>query len=1684
MKNTFLKNIPRLLLIYITLLSFIWSTSFSVVLTQVDAAYVESDSDSFAGYKRKIESALQDMEREFRVNNTTSDATLSNLRALIQEAYIRLPDSGESATKNDSLKKSTDLYLDLAAKNKTSSTHAQNAASQIARFISDAQIAQITGSISANPANGNAPLTSSFLATAKDPSGINIPDGNYIWWMREAGGYRRELGRSPSLTYTFSKEWNYQVFLDIVSESRNKKWKTDVTPLTISQDIEVKPRLGNVILLINGVNVSNIDTLKVSPTLWKIWLLFDATASRAVSNGVITKTKWDFGNGNTLEYDGAPILEKQLYVNPEMYKVSVEITTNQGQVFRKQIQLLIRDPAAVISLDKEVGYIWEDINMSAKSYLTNATNVEYTWEIQDINMWKKVISSKIGSTFNYKFKEVWQYLITLTTRNPNGNTDSDSRILVIEARAPIINLDAPKPLNTEKPNTFIFDASRSFDADTNNNKWLKYEWTIDGEKVSLNDLGKDGALWHYTFKEKGTHTVSLTVSNGNGKVSTVDKTFEVTSTLTVGVNISPRATAIGTKVGFQARAPEARFYEWDMGDGSPSINGTADFIEHIYKKTGTYNATLTVKNGDGTQENRITRKVYITDTDKPYALIDIKNSLGTVIEDPSACENPDGAFVVNRSDTTTIDGSNSINVDGNSAGLDYTWKYMDRVKTGPSLSEKFTELGCHPVELTVRSMKNGSTHTSKRYIQIKNIAPKITSVDASIDATKKNTQKLIVNVTANGARDDDGVITSYIWFYTTESDSEKQNVRITQTPTTTFVLPNVTEKYYFSVIAEDNDGARYDTSENVTDQKPLLIANDDSNINMPLITLTLDKSQTLIDEPVRFTAKAKNILWNDITNKSEYYWDFDGDSRIDQKTTDASTTHIYKKTGKYNMKVKVIHNGVSNTKYQVIYVKNELKAHAQWYSIGDTTYFLNASNGVYDSAKWNIGWVDGTSLYAMSIKNALLSNTWSGALGTLTIKNGLTESSSINIEESDIIHSSGSGEIHIQTYPAISADKKIIVSSASDKVLIWLYGNKAKEYRIDADTKIDSDIDGITDNDIDNKDSTSWEDGHVFALENLGNTKSRNRHMKVSLVDDRNTVFATEDIQIVLDFIPESNNEVIKDTTGTWSLWFSAIDKENLDALQAIIRNLEAEDRIIFTQYYNNLIENWWDLSDRTEWLLAIQKEVNASQSLTSKQKEELSNIIDLTLVGDAQAMNEISIASHVIEGLIPSENTNRAAILERLEKIKSNPANLTENKVLGKEILEFIETDTSISNENKLLIKSQLLTIVNGGQESISEEEKNALVESSSSTGGIIGFITGTVKIFLIILAIILFLFFIGFIAYRFSRKKSDMGFQDFLIDSIAHTKSAAPRKEDPASTLTQSHDTTNIIIPPTPHDPINAIMAEAAPTWVPVDPLNALTDDEEMITAPLWDTKTEVENSDNAIPDWLKPLNANTTVVTPSVSELTPSEDGKNVMENPVEETIDVITTTPSETPPSEPKSPEKSVSSSHIVDDSASIVYSTEPATIKTEVIVTSTPETIMSTNTTISASSEEPISVQETEKTPEEIIPDWLVPISQADTIEEKASQSQEIVEVEWSVDPLPPPAPDAELPDWLKSSLDREDTVSEVALDTRSWEDRGVQKNPKVTKNPKKKSTIKPSPKKVSEKSTPNTTPSDIPDWLK
>ncbi len=166
--------------------------------------------------------------------------------------------------------------------------------------------------------------------------------------------------------------------------------------------------------------------------------------------------------------------------------------TNDGQTFTKELQLLVRDPAAIIKIDSETGNIGEEISMSATSYLADTKNIEYTWQIQDENG-NKTVKTGEGMNFKHKFENVGQYIVSLTAKSPNGTTDSDSKVITIESRVPVVSIDIPRPPNSEKPNTISFDASKSYDPDTSSRKNLTYTWRIDGEKITLDNLESDGA---------------------------------------------------------------------------------------------------------------------------------------------------------------------------------------------------------------------------------------------------------------------------------------------------------------------------------------------------------------------------------------------------------------------------------------------------------------------------------------------------------------------------------------------------------------------------------------------------------------------------------------------------------------------------------------------------------------------------------------------------------------------------------------------------------------------------------------------------------------------------------------------------------------------------------------------------------------------------------------------------------------------------------------------------------------------------------------------------------------------------------------------------------------------------------------------------------------------------------------
>lgn len=493
----------------------------------------------------------------------------------------------------------------------------------------------------------------------------------------------------------------------------------------------------------------------------------------------------------------------------------------------------------------------------------------------------------------------------------------------------------------------VFDATKSYDPDNLDGANLNYAWIIDGVRSDLSNPTRNGAMGRYTFDTIGTHKITLEVSNKDGKMVSYSKDVNIDSLLSIRLIVSPRIVQAGSSISLIADSKEAQTFEWQFGDGETDTSTTGR-VSHIYKKAGTYSVSLTVR-GRNSDSNSISRKVYVMDSTNPFAIITLKRDNEEIIPTIDSCDGKE-AFVIDRAKAVTMSAENSVNTDGSNQGITYTWKYANRNSSQKDFSYKFDELGCFPITLSVRSQKTGAQNTTKTYVKIENLAPKLSSL--SVTPGNIESDPVTVTVTANNAVDEDGVITSYIWYYYTEEDPEPQDFRITRSPKTVFVLPRIGAKYYFAVILEDSNGLKVNSQDASTERYSLILTSD--NINTPIITLKASNTSISVGQKVEFTVAAKNILGTDLADKAEYKWDYNGDGFYEETTNTPVVSHIYDKPGNFNFKVKVTYKGISNTKYQAITVKNEIRPNLEYIVIGKKFIFLNTTKGLYTKVKWSL----------------------------------------------------------------------------------------------------------------------------------------------------------------------------------------------------------------------------------------------------------------------------------------------------------------------------------------------------------------------------------------------------------------------------------------------------------------------------------------------------------------------------------------------------------------------------------------------------------------------------------------------------------------------------------------------------------------------------------------------------------
>ncbi len=1369
----------KFLIIFLVLLASIL-TSINTYAERNCLSIWTSDYWTFKEYCYKITDSFLDLRNKYEVDWKVNTNFAAKILKYSKIALDYLPDSLSNKNYYNHLKTAIEKWVKYP-EDPNSFNDIEKA---IDDYINKTKVQEISWKIDVYPKKWNAPLTVTLRWDVKDPSWTKLENYNYTWWINDKWN-KKIIWNKVFMNYTFLEEGNYSVFLDVTSNHRNSKWNIDVLSFSNKKEIEVNEKIASTIIRINGKSLSSLDEIKFSPKEASYWLLIDATSSTPTSWTKFTKVKWDFWNWVKKEYNWFPKVERVIYATNWVYRVDLEMTTNDLKVVNRQFDIVIREPIATIKSNKTEWFLWDKFSFTANpSYKDD--NLSYAWEIIDLNK-DKVIFKWAQTTFAYSFPSKWRYNVKLSVTSPSWEKDFDSKIVYINSRAPIADFKATIPFK-HKPSIVFLDGTKSYDLDSSDDWKLEYNWIIDWDRVKLDNPNKNWSNWYYTFSSLWEHSITLEVIDPDDISSQKKGKIKIDSLLNLDFFIFPRVSQVWSFVKFVAESPNATFYEWSFWDNVVDW-WSKNTMTHRYKESGVYNVTLKVWNKENKQ-NSYTKKIYVSDANKPYAIISVGNQTNWNYKyEEDACDGK-GAYIVDRINNVNFSAKESIDITWENKWLSYSWKLWEDFYSKDTFSKRFDETWCFKIKLTVRSEKNNKTSTAETYVKVKNIKPSLSSLDLQVEDL--NADPVIVNVKAVWAKDKDGIIQSYLWYYYTDTTNEPQDFRITKWDSTTFVLPKISWNYYFVVILKDNNEDRVN-SEDITSRYFVTLSWD--NLNTPIVSLKVNNSSVAVWEEVIFTANAENILTKNINKESRFFWDFDWDWFYEKETSSNTATYKYKKPWKMRAKVKVSHKGFSNTRTTTINVSNILKPDFNYVSIWNKFVFFNETSGTVTKYYWNMwDWEvlnkntsfvyeykdnkanhivklkveDGTKLKDVSkkvVKN--LANFID------VKKSDLSLFSNYNIKNNEIVLDIEPKNLYL--YPATKLE--------------WV-----ENYAIDYDIDNDSDLNWGNDDDKDNKDFNSFYSGNPIKV---SLNKFREQTSRVYLLDNKNSVLASKDVKIIKNYI-ESNPIDID------SITFDDVPekvKEKFKKLVEMVSLFPKEHKLKGLEYIQKLKESWSDNRERTsiilefEWFMVDSKIENT---------ENIVNLLESLIVEWEQNKSEEAVALKALKDLIPKNIVCKDKLAKELKEWKtcyellvskldaiSLWDDLEENRLLWKEILTTIEAydESSMSIEEKNKFKAILKTLIYSWFSNIPEDEVEKVVdeEESSSAWWLLWFF----KIIFYIIIFISILIWLFFLWYKISNKKDSKSFVDFISEKTDNKlKKDEKIEKDPLSEFSEEFD------------------------------------------------------------------------------------------------------------------------------------------------------------------------------------------------------------------------------------------------------------------------------------------------------
>ena len=407
-------------------------------------------------------------------------------------------------------------------------------------------------------------------------------------------------------------------------------------------------------------------------------IAFDGFASTD-RDGYIETYEWTFGDGTTVNGD----LVNHTYDSTGSYTVTFTATDDDGASASDTVNVRIeanQPPSTSATANLTSTKIEQPIRFDGSGSTDSDGRItNYTWAFDD-----GTTATGVNATHSYSAQGT--YNVTLTTRDNDGATSSDTVQISIAPNAPPSASATANRTAVNPDDVIAFDGSGSSDSD---GSITGYEWAFGDNSTAT------GANVTHAYSSTGTYTATLTVTDDDGTTST--DTVEIT----VASNTSPSASATANEtavnpddvIQFDASGStdsdgSISSYDWVFGDGTNKNGATPT---HNYSTTGTYNATVTVTDDDGA-------------TDQATVQIDV-----TVNEAPTASVTANRT-TVNTSEVISFDASGSSDSDGSITS--YDWTFGDNsTATGATTTHSYSSTGTYTVEVTVTD-DDGATGTA------------------------------------------------------------------------------------------------------------------------------------------------------------------------------------------------------------------------------------------------------------------------------------------------------------------------------------------------------------------------------------------------------------------------------------------------------------------------------------------------------------------------------------------------------------------------------------------------------------------------------------------------------------------------------------------------------------------------------------------------------------------------------------------------------------------------------------------------------------------------------------------------------------------------------------------------------------------------------------------------------------